>query len=46
MIDRVNLEARNTLAQPDVRKRLVESGGADDAERYRRVVQQAGVKPG
>ena len=61
IIERINKEVRNTLAQPDVQKRFVESGGAEavgmapaeflvriksDAVRYKRVVQQAGVKPG
>ncbi len=61
IIDRVNAEVRQTLSQPDVQKRFVESAGAEavgmtqaeflariksDAERYKRVVQQAGVKPG
>lgn len=60
VIERINLEVRNTLAQPDVQKRFVETGAEaigmtpgefltrikNDAERCRRVVQQAGVKPG
>ena len=61
IIDRVNAEVRQTLSQPDVQKRFVESAGAEavgmtpaefltriksDAERYKRVIQQAGVKPG
>jgi tripartite-type tricarboxylate transporter receptor subunit TctC len=61
IIERINKEVRSTLAQPDVQKRFVESGGAEavgmapaeflariksDAVRYKRVVQQAGVKPG
>jgi len=61
VVDRINTEVRQTLSQPDVQKRFVESAGAEavgmtqaeflariksDAERYKRVVQQAGVKPG
>ena len=61
VIDRINAEVRKTLEVPEVRKRFVESGGAEavgmtsaeflariksDAERYRRVIQKAGVKPG
>jgi tripartite-type tricarboxylate transporter receptor subunit TctC len=61
IIDRVNAEVRQTLSQPDVQKRFVESAGAEavgmtpaeflariksDAERYKRVIRQAGVKPG
>jgi tripartite-type tricarboxylate transporter receptor subunit TctC len=61
IIDRVNAEVRQTLNQPEVQKRFVESAGAEavgmssaeflariksDAERYKRVVQKAGVKPG
>ena len=61
VVDRINAEVRKTLEVPDVRKRFVESGGAEavgmtpaeflariksDAERYKRVVQKAGVKPG
>jgi tripartite-type tricarboxylate transporter receptor subunit TctC len=61
IIDRVNAEVRQTLNQPEVQKRFIESAGAEavgmspaeflarikaDAERYRRVVKQAGVKPG
>jgi tripartite-type tricarboxylate transporter receptor subunit TctC len=61
IIERINAEVRKTLEVPDVRKRFVESGGAEavgmtpaeflariksDAERYKRVVQKAGVKPG
>jgi tripartite-type tricarboxylate transporter receptor subunit TctC len=61
IVDRINSEVRKTLEIPDVRKRFVESGGAEavgmspgeflarikaDAERYKRVVQKAGVKPG
>jgi tripartite-type tricarboxylate transporter receptor subunit TctC len=61
VIERINREVRSTLAQPDVQKRFVESGGAEavgmtpaeflariksDAVRYKRVVEQAGVKPG
>jgi tripartite-type tricarboxylate transporter receptor subunit TctC len=61
VVERINAEVRKTLEVPDVRKRFVESGGAEavgmtpaeflariksDAERYKRVVQKAGVKPG
>src|SRR6266550_2227716 len=61
VVDRLNGEVRKTLADPDVQRRFVESGGAEavgmspaqflirikqDAERYKRVVQKAGVKPG
>jgi len=61
VVDRINTEVRQTLSQPDVQKRFVESAGAEavgmtqaeflariksDAERYKRVVQQAGIKPG
>lgn len=61
VIDRINAEVRKTLEVPEVRKRFVESGGAEavgmtpaqflariksDAERYKRVIQKAGVKPG
>jgi tripartite-type tricarboxylate transporter receptor subunit TctC len=61
VVDRINAEVRKTLEIPEVRKRFVESGGAEavgmtsaeflariraDAERYKRVVQKAGVKPG
>jgi tripartite-type tricarboxylate transporter receptor subunit TctC len=61
IIDRINAEVRKTLELPDVKKRFVESGGAEavgmtpaeflariksDAERYRRVVQKGGIKPG
>jgi tripartite-type tricarboxylate transporter receptor subunit TctC len=61
IIERLNAEVRKTIEAPDVRKRFVESGGAEavgmspaeflarikaDAERYKRVVQKAGVKPG
>ena len=61
VVDRINAEVRQTLSQPDVQKRFVESAGAEavgmtqaeflariksDAERYKRVVQKAGVKPG
>jgi tripartite-type tricarboxylate transporter receptor subunit TctC len=61
VIDRNNKEVRQTLSQPDVQKKFVESAGAEaigmtpaeflariksDAERYKRVVQKAGVKPG
>jgi tripartite-type tricarboxylate transporter receptor subunit TctC len=60
VIERINAEVRTTLAQPDVRKRFVDTGAEaigmtpaeflarikNDAVRYRRVVEQAGVKPG
>ena len=61
IVDRINAEVRKTLEVPEVRKRFVESGGAEavgmtpseflariksDAERYKRVIQKAGVKPG
>jgi tripartite-type tricarboxylate transporter receptor subunit TctC len=61
VIDRINAEVRKTLEIAEVRKRFVESGGAEavgmtpaefiarikaDAERYKRVIQKAGVKPG
>jgi tripartite-type tricarboxylate transporter receptor subunit TctC len=61
VVERINAEVRKTLEIPEVRKRFVESGGAEavgmtsaeflarikaDAERYKRVVQKAGVKPG
>jgi tripartite-type tricarboxylate transporter receptor subunit TctC len=55
-----NRPGGTTLAQPDVRKRFVDTGAEaigmtpaeflarikNDAVRYRRVVEQAGVKPG
>ena len=61
IVERLNHEVRETLKQPDVQKRFIESAGGEalgmsqadllarikaDAERYKRVVRQAGVKPG
>ena len=59
VVDKLNGEVRKALADADLKKRFVESGGAEavgmspaefltrikqDAERYGRVVQAAGVK--